>query len=114
MNDIWHFLISVSDGFRDALNDVNPLPILIVAILIGLFQPKGDLYALKALLALVIVVAFGIFAPVISNHKPVYPDLSRIGSIAQYFLMYVFAYGMIAVLGSLKSVMKMGAAKSAH
>jgi hypothetical protein len=38
MNDIWSFFIGLSDGFRAALADVNPLPILIVAIVIGLLQ----------------------------------------------------------------------------
>lgn len=114
MNDIWHFFLALSDGFRAALSDLNPLPILIVAILIGLFQPKSDGYALKALAALVLVLAIKTFTPVVSGGLPVWPDVRHIGSIAQMFLQYVFAYGMIGVLGSLKSGMKLGAAKSAH
>ena len=114
MNDIWSFFLGVSDGFRAALADVNPLPILIVAIVIGLLQPKSDRYALKAGTALLIVMAFNIFVPVINGGQPNYPDFRHIGAIAQLFLLFVFAYGMIGVLGSLKSAMKLGAAKSAH
>ncbi len=114
MNDIWQFFLALSDGFRAALSDLNPLPILIVAILIGLFQPKSDKYALKALAALVLVLAIKTFTPVVSGGHPIWPDVRHIGSIAQMFLMYVFAYGMIGVLGSLKSGMRLGAAKSAH
>lgn len=114
MNDIWQFLVGISDGFREALGDVNPLPILIVAILIGLLQPKSDRYALKAGLALLIVMAFNIFVPLINGGQPNYPDFRHIGAVAQIFLLYVFAYGMIGVLGSLKAAMKLGATKSAH
>ena len=95
----------------------NPPPLrvaLIVAIVIGLLQPKSDRYAHKAGLALLIVMAFNIFVPVINGGQPNYPDFRHIGAIAQLFLLFVFAYGMIGVLGSLKSAMKLGAAKSAH
>jgi len=105
MNDIWSFFIGLSDGFRAALADVNPLPILIVAIVIGLLQKKPERYAMKAAGALVLVLAFNIFLPVARGGQPAWADVSHISSIAQYFLMYVFAYGMIGVLGSLKSLM---------
>ena len=36
MNDIWTFFVALSDGFRNALGDINPLPILVVAMVIGL------------------------------------------------------------------------------
>jgi len=115
MHDIWQFFANLSDGFRDALSGLNPLPVLIVAILIGLFQPKPDRLGLKALLAVVIVLAFQIFSPVVMSHGMArWPDVSRIGAIANLFLLYVFAYGMIGVLGSLKSATKLGAAKAAH
>lgn len=114
MNDIWTFFTGLSDGFRAALGDVNPLPILIVAIVIGLLQPKSDKYALKAAAALLIVMAFNIFLPLVNGGQPNYPDFRHIGAIAQLFLLFVFAYGMIGVLGSLKVVLKLGAAKSAH
>ena len=108
MNDIWQFFQNLSEGFRDALGHVNPLPILVVAILIGLLQSKSEKYALKAGIALAVVLAFNIFMPVlVEGGRPAWADISRIESVAQYFLMYVFAYGMIGVLGGLKSVMNL-------
>ena len=110
MNDIWHFFTTVSDGFSNALSTLNPLPILI-----GLFQPRADRLGLKALLAVVIVVAFQVFLPVVMDHGYArWPDLSRIGAVVDLFLLYVFAYGMIGVLGSLKGMVRPGAAKAAH
>lgn len=114
MNDIWTFFVALSDGFRSALGDINPLPILVVAMVIGLLQPKSDRYALKAGLALLIVMAFNIFLPLVNGGRLNYPDFRHIGAIVQLFLLFVFAYGMIGVLGSLKAAMKLGAAKSAH
>jgi len=105
MNDIWNFFVGLSDGFREALADVNPLPILLVAILIGLLQKKSEKYALKAGGALLAVLAFNIFLPVVRGGQPNWADIRHIESIAQYFLLYVFAYGMIGVLGSVKSLM---------
>jgi hypothetical protein len=112
MNDIWQFFISVSDGFRAALGSVNPLPILVVAIVIGLLQKKPEKYAIKAAAALVLVLAFNIFLPVVSGGRPAWADIQHIESVAQYFLMYVFAYGMIGVLGSMKSLMNVQAKKA--
>jgi hypothetical protein len=115
MNDIWHFFTGVSDGFSNALSTLNPLPVLIAAILIGLFQPKADRLGLKALLAVVVVLAFQIFLPVVMRHGYArWPDLSHIGAVVDLFLLYVFAYGMIGVLGGLKGMTKLGAAKAAH
>jgi hypothetical protein len=115
MNDIWHFFLGIGAGFNEALSTLNPLPVLIVAILIGLFQPKADRLGLKALAAVLLVLAFQVFAPVVMSHSQArWPDLSHIGVIVDLFLMYVFAYGMIGVLGSLKGAAKLGAAKAAH
>ncbi|MFT4074717.1 MAG: hypothetical protein QM647_04230 [Asticcacaulis sp.] len=112
MNDIWSFFLGLSDGFRAALADVNPLPILIVAIVIGLLQKKPEKYAMKAAGALALVLAFNIFLPLVRGGQPAWADISRISSIAQYFLMYVFAYGMIGVLGSVKSLMNVQVKKA--
>ena len=115
MNDIWHFFTGAGDGFRDALSTLNPLPVLIVAGLIGLLQPKPDRLGVKALLAVAIVLAFQVFLPVVMRHGAArWPDLSHIGAVVDLFLLYVFAYGMIGVLGGLKGMARPGAAKAAH
>jgi len=114
MTDLWHFFQGLGDGFRGALSDLNPIPILIIALVIGLIQTKPDRYALKAFGALALVILAQIFYPVINHHTANWPDLGRLSELAKLFLLYLFAFGLIGVLGSLKSSIKLGAAKSAH
>ncbi|MEI9905193.1 MAG: hypothetical protein WDN06_15480 [Asticcacaulis sp.] len=45
---------------------------------------------------------------------PNLPDFRHLAPIVELFLMYVFGYGLIAVIGSIKTTMKMGGAKAAH
>ena len=112
MNDIWNFILGLGDGLQDALSAVNVLPILVVALVIGIvFKPEQ--YAVKALVALILVLAIRIMWPTLSGHRAALPDLRHLSAIVQIFLLYVFAFGMIGMIGSLKSVSK-GAAKAAH
>ena len=112
MNDIWNFFLGLGDGLQDSLSAVNILPILLVGLAIGVFM-KAENYALKALFALILVLAIRILWPTVSGHRAALPDLRHLSAIVQIFLLYVFAYGIIGMVGSLKSVTK-GAAKAAH
>jgi hypothetical protein len=114
MQDIWKFLLTISDGFRDALVDVNPLPIMVIALVIGIFQPTTGGYSLKALGAVVLMVLWYIISPTFSGHAVAYPDYSRVSRVVELFVMYIFAYGMIGVLGSIKGALRFGGAKTAH
>ena len=71
--------------------------------------------AVRANAAVAIVLAFQVFLPVVMRHGAArWPDLSHIGAVVDLFLLYVFAYGMIGVLGGLKGMARPGAAKAAH
>jgi hypothetical protein len=112
MNDIWNFILSLGDGLQDALSTVDLLMVLIVGLVIGLFQPKPDKLALKALLAVAVVYAIRLLLPSLSGHRVSLPDLRHLGAIVQLFLMYVFAYGVIGVIGAIKVGMKFEAKKA--
>ncbi len=112
MNDIWNSMLSLGDVLQDALAAVNLLMVLIVAVLIGLFQPKNDRPALKAFLAVAVVYAIRLLLPGLSGHRIALPDLRHLLPLLEIVLMFVFAYGVIAVLGSMKSAMKFEAKKA--
>jgi len=112
MNDIWNFILGLGDGLQDAVSAVNVLPILLIAMAIGIFF-KPENYAVKALVALVLVLAIRILWPTVSGHRAELPDFRHLSAIVQIFLLYVFAYGMIGMIGSLRTLSK-GAAKAAH
>ncbi len=114
MNDLWSFFLGLGDGLQNALSAANTLPVLLIGILIGLFQPKPAGYALKALIVLIIAMAVPIFWPTLSGRQPVWPDLRHLSTIVQIFMQYVVAFGIIGALGSLKSLRKAPAAKAAH
>ncbi|MBW8880730.1 MAG: hypothetical protein JF615_04675, partial [Asticcacaulis sp.] len=106
MNDIWNFLVGLGDGLKDALNAVNPLPVLVIGILIGFFQPKPDRYLLKAAVAVVLAIGVQIMWPALLGRAMAMPDIRHLASIAQVFILFFFAYGIIGVLGTLKTAMK--------
>jgi hypothetical protein len=112
MNDIWNFILSLGDGLQGALATVDLLMVLLVGLIIGLFQPKGDKLALKAALAVLVVFAIRLLLPSLSGHRIEMPDFRHLGAIVQLLLMYFFAYGVIGVLGALKAGMKMEAKKA--
>lgn len=106
MNDIWNFFQGLADGLQSALAGVNPLPVLIIGMIIGFLQPKPDRFLLKA--AIAVALAFGIRAlwPALFGRPMDFPDYGRLESIVQLFILFVFAYGVIGVLGSLKSALR--------
>ena len=113
MNDIWNSAQSFGDLLQDSLAAVNLLMVLIVSLIIGLFQPKSDKPALKAFLAVAVVYAIRLLLPALSGHRvAALPDLRHLGPIIQLLLMYFFAYGVIAALGSFKTTMKFEAKKA--
>ncbi len=115
MNDIWSFIQGLGDGLQGALAAANLLPVMIIAILIGLFTANSR-PALKALIAVVLVFVVRMLPGAINGHLnvPNLPDFRHLAPIVELFLMYVFAYGLIAVIGSMKTTMKLGGAKAAH
>ena len=115
MNDISNFFQSLADGLQGALQAVNLLPALVIALLIAMFTANTR-HGLKALIAVVLVFAVRMVPGAINGHValPNMPDFRRLAAIVEIILMYVFAYGIIAVVGNLKTSMKLGAAKSAH
>ena len=112
MNDIWNATLSLGDILQDALATVNLLMVLIVGMIIGLFQPKNDRHALKAALAVAIVYGIRLALPSLTGHRVEMPDIRHLSAVLQIILMYVFAYGVIAVLGNAKSAMKLEAKKA--
>lgn len=115
MNDIWNFLQGLADGLQGALQATNLLPILIIGLLIGMFTANSR-PALKALAAVVLVFVLKMIPGALNGHfaLPGLPDLRHLSAIVELFLMYVFAYGLVAVIGNLKTTMKLGGAKAAH
>ena len=112
MNDIWNFLLSLGDGLQDALAAVNLLLVLIIGLIIGLFQQKNDSLALKALLTVLGAYAVSIFLPRLTGDPLHIPDFRHLSAIVQVIMMYVFAYGVVGVVGTTKTAMKFQAKKA--
>jgi RsiW-degrading membrane proteinase PrsW (M82 family) len=114
MNDLWNFSLGLGDGMQNALVAAHMLPILIIGVLIGLFQPKAEHLGTKALITLAIAILVPALWPTLDGRQPVWPDIRHLATIVQIFMMYVVAYGIIGVVGALKSGFKPKAAKPAH
>ncbi len=114
MNDIWNFFLGLGDGMSNALGAANTLPVLIIGILIGLFQPKAEHLGTKALITLAIAILVPALWPTLNGGHPKWPDVSHLSVIVQIFMLYIVAFGIIGVFGALKSGFKPKAAKAAH
>ncbi len=106
MNDIWNFLVGLGDGLKDAYNSVNPVPVLLIGILIGFFQPKPDRYLLKAAIAVVLAIGIRMLWPALIGRAMDIPDVRHLSSLVQLFILFIIAYGAVGLLGTLKSAMK--------
>jgi len=114
MNDLWNFFLGLGDGMSDALSAAHTLPVLIIGILIGLFQPKNEHLGTKALITLAIAILVPALWPTLNGHQPVWPDIRHLSTIVQIFMLYIVAFGIIGAIGALKSGLKPKAAKAAH
>lgn len=115
MNDIWNFIQGLGDGLQDIMAATNLVPVILIAILIGMFTANTR-HALKALIAVLLVFVVRALPSAINGHLsiPGLPDYHRLAPIVGILLMYVIAYGVIAAIGNLKTAMKLGGAKAAH
>ena len=114
MNDLWNFSLGLGDGMQNALGAAHMLPVLIIGVLIGLFQPKAEHLASKAFITLAIALLVPALWPTLNGRQPEWPDVRHLSTIVQVFMMYVVAFGIIGVIGALKSGFKPKAAKAAH
>ncbi|MGZ3306675.1 MAG: hypothetical protein ACXU8U_12515 [Asticcacaulis sp.] len=114
MNDIWNFFLGLGDGMSNALSAANTLPVLLIGILIGLFQPKSENLGAKALITVIIAVLGPALWPTLNGGRPHWPDISHLSVIVQILMLYVVAFGIIGVVGALKSGFKPKSAAKAH
>ena len=112
MNDIWNFLVALGDGLKDAYSSVNPVPVLIVGILIGFFQPKADRYLLKSAIAVILAIGIRIMWPTLIGRAMDMPDVRHLSSLVQLFILFIVAYGAIGLIGTLKTAMKFESKKA--
>lgn len=115
MNDIWNFIQGLGDGLQDIMSATNLVPVILIAILIGMFTANTR-HALKALIAVLLVFVVRAIPSALNGHLniPGLPDYHRLAPIVGILLMYVIAYGVVAAIGNLKTSMKLGGAKAAH
>jgi hypothetical protein len=114
MNDLWNFFLGLGDGMSNALSAAHTLPVLIIGIVIGLFQPKAEHLGTKALITLAIAVLVPALWPTLDGRQPVWPDIRHLSTIVQIFMLYIVAFGIIGAIGALKSGFRPKAAKTAH
>ena len=84
----------------------------VIGLVIGIFQQKNDSLALKALLTVLGAYAVSIFLPRLTGDPLHIPDFRRLSAIVQVVMMYVFAYGVVGVVGTTKTAMKFQAKKA--
>ncbi len=110
MTDFSTLVGALADSFKAAMVGLNPIPVIILAVLFGLIQGKG--YIFKALLA----VALGAFAaaiwPAAYNSQPIWPDVRQMETQIQLGTLLVIAYIIIRIFGLFRGSLSLNLAQT--
>ena len=103
--DAVQFVFAMLDSSKAALVGLNPVPVLVTGLLIGMIQSQRGSYFLKALIAVVPAVLVSALWPLALGYHPIWPDLTQPETEIQMVFQVVVAWVVIRVLHLIKSAM---------
>ncbi|MEI9905191.1 MAG: hypothetical protein WDN06_15470 [Asticcacaulis sp.] len=109
MNDFTEFTLAMWDAFRAAMIGLNPLPAIIISLLIGMMQAGRGGYIFKAIAAVVPAVAITSLLPALSSIQPIWPDLSQLETEIQIGVLIAVSYVVIRLTGMIKQTLSVSA-----
>ena len=101
MDGVMQFFWAMVDATQAAMIGANMVPILVVALIIGL-ATGGRFYWLKAIVAVVVAFPVAALWPKVYGMSPIWPDLTQIEAEIQVGVQFVLAWVIILAVGSLK------------
>ncbi len=105
--DALQFALAMLDSSRAALIGLNPVPVLVTALFIGMIQSQRGHYLIKALVALVPAVVLGATWPMALGYQPIWPDFSQPETHIQLIFQLLTAWVVIRLLHLIKATMSM-------
>ncbi len=105
MNDFTQFLWTMWDSVRAGLIGLNPVPVLIFSLFLGMVQPRrspGWLFAGIAVIPAVIVTAL---LPTAMGYQAIWPDLTQLEVEFQMIMLFILSYIVIRTTRLVKATL---------
>lgn len=103
MDGFLQFFWAMVDAGQAAMIGLNAIPVIVLAILVGLAQMGRGAYSLKAILAVVPAIVIAALWPKVYGMSPIWPDVTQIEAEIQIGVQFILAWMIIRVLWSVKS-----------
>lgn len=103
-DDFAQFLPAMSDAFKAAMIGLNPVPLVIISLLIGMAQTRG-FYVLKAAVAVVPAIIIAALWPAVYGNAPIWPDFTQLEVQIQLLVLLAVSYVIIRLTGLIKSTL---------
>ena len=105
--DAVQFAFAMWDSSKAALIGINPVPVLVTSLFIGMIQSQRGFYVLKALIALIPAVFLTAAWPMTSGYGPIWPDLTQPETEIQMVILLVIAWVVVRLMHLIKSTMSL-------
>jgi hypothetical protein len=102
MGDFTQFLWAMWDAAQAAIVGLNPMPVLIISLILGMIQPKRSSALLLAIVALIPAVTVTALLPMAMGYQAIWPDLSQLEVEMQMMMLFALSYIMIRAMGLIK------------
>ncbi|MGZ3298595.1 MAG: hypothetical protein ACXU8U_11360 [Asticcacaulis sp.] len=102
MGESVQFFWAMLDAGQAALIALNPVPVIVLALLIGLVQPGRGFTLLKSVAAVVPALIVAALWPQVYGMSPIWPDLAQIETQIQIAVQLIVAALIIRGLWSVK------------
>ncbi len=108
-DDFAQFGPAMWDAFKAAMIGLNPVPAVVLSLLIGMGQATRTGYVFKAAAAVVPAVIIASLWPLVYNDAPIWPDLGQIEAQIQVVMLLVVSYVIIRLVSLIKTILSLGA-----
>lgn len=98
---------AVWDSAQAALVGLNPVPVLVTSVLVGLIQPRRGLFLVKAVLALLPALLIAAIWPAFAGYAPIWPDLTQMEAQVQLGVQLVMAWVIIRLLWAMRATLSL-------
>lgn len=105
MNEFTQFLWTMWDSIQAALVGLNPVPVLIFSLFLGLIQPRHSPTWLLAVLAMIPAVVVTALLPTTMGYQAIWPDLTQLETEFQMIMLLVMSYVVIRATGLIKATL---------
>lgn len=115
MSEFTQFLWAMWDSLQAALVGLNPVPVVIFSLFLGLIRPKRVPAWLTVALAVIPAMIVTALLPMAMGYQAIWPDLTQLEIQFQIVILVLIAYAMVLAAGLVRSsLLMLGARPDSH